>query len=180
MAANTSTHLTCIHWAAFYTDDAESLKLLASKTTLDQVFALDYKNRTPLDIAGIKSLNNGCFSTLDYLLECAEKYFAAATAKSVKETAIEVQGVKIKSRLGDYTEKEKLYLDMLYWASYRDRTRFALRLVKFGVSPFLAHTMGENAIISGIKGGAYNTVKSIIEFNYEFRKGTGNMLSKCK
>jgi len=178
-ATNTLTRLTCIHWAAFYTNDVESLKLLIARTTLENVFTLDYKMRTSLDIAGIKSLNDFTFSTLDYLLNCAEQYFNQSCKKTPKETEIEIQGVRIKSKLEYYTQKEKLYLDMLYWASYRDKTNFVIKLINFGISPFLAYTMNENAIISGIKGGAYKTVRAIIEMKYELKKGRGTIVRLC-
>jgi ankyrin repeat protein len=178
-ATNTFTRLTCIHWAAYYTNDAESLKLLITKTTLENVFTLDYKMRTSLDIAGMKSLNDFTFFTLDYLLECAEKYFNENHKRTPEQTEIEIQGIRIKSKLEHYTIEEKLYLDMLYWASYRDKTSFVIKLIKFGISPFVAFTMRENALISGVKGGAYKTVKAIIELKYELKAGSGTIVRIC-
>lgn len=196
-ARNTKSLMTCIHWSGFHTTDINSLRALVERVSLEEVFLLDCAQLTPLDVAGIKAKservfkgrNENLFFTLDYLLECAEEYFdkhvndpeenAKKTIHPTSEVDENVAIIKGKAKY--YSGREELYMRMLYWAAYRDKMKFAVKIVRAGISPFVEFVLNESAIVAAIKGGAYNTVKAIIDLSYQLDNGDNyNVRNECK
>lgn len=167
-ARNTKTLMTCIHWAGFHTIDLNSLQALVEKVSIEDVFLQDSRKMTALDIAGIKAKSDQIFLTLDYLLQCAEEYFTLYTnpVNSPDENT-----ATIKTKLKAYSEQERMCMKMLYWAAYRDKKEFAVKIIRTGISPFVEFMLNESAIVSAIQGGAYNTVKAMIDLNYQLDNG---------
>ena len=136
-----------------------------------------YQSNTPL-IANGK--NEGCFDTLSYLLKCAENYFYKyqldpQATNSVQPLNSNDKYVVIKKKLRHYSDREKIYLDMLYWSAFLNMHKFVIDLIKVGISPFVDFPIDneeENALVSAIRGGAYEVVKAIIELEYKFDDGT--------
>jgi len=174
---NSKTKMTCLHWACFYPDDELSVKRLLDAGA--HIFALDVQGFSPLDIAGIASVRSGKKTTkvIDFLVEHAEigvndtlnaveelnkkNNIAIDTEDSAKNMAY------VKTKLKEYTFLDQYYLDLMYWAAYRNRSKLVERLIKVGISPFVKFFMRESAIVGAIKGGALKTVKLIMSYEYK-------------
>ncbi len=177
-ATNTKTEMTCLHWAAFYPEDQASVAKLVDAGA--KIFMRDHQGLTPIDIAGLKA-EKGSKAVLDYLLNCAEKQVESTLIELSSRTENPIiipigdqsdTTVKVKPDLSEYCDEKKFYLNVLYWAAYRNRTALVQKLIGLGISPFVRYFQGQNAIFAAVKGGALETVKSIFKPKYECSDGS--------
>ena len=148
-AINTITKMTCLHWACSHPKDAITVQRLIEAGA--DPFVRDCQNLTPIDIAGMKSKDQSN-AVLDYMLEYFDNYIRKNTKlEDTKFKDDEEPVAVIKTSLFLYDKTEKHYLDILYWASYRNKIGLVKKLIDLKISPFLNYFMNKNALIGAIK-----------------------------
>jgi len=189
--SNTSTLMTCLHWACYYPKDLLSVKRLLEAGA--NIFAFEAQGLSALDIAGLSTFRfrKNTPKLLSLLLEYAEKevdkHINAMNKCSQNNININIDinintettselPLKVKTTLFEYSEHNKYYLDALYWAAYFDRTKLVKKIISLGISPFVQFYRDESAVVGAIKGGALNTVKLLFKIKYEAESQSGEAI----